>query len=138
MKRLTHMGEHGPYWDKAVFDKLGGMEEDVIIDRLAAYEETGLDPEELKSLIPVPIGTPVYVGVPCVCHPTYAKRCQERQANPDKRWKACTIIRMDADRTGSNCAKIYERPFAISHIGKVGKTVFLTIEDAVASLKKEG
>lgn len=50
--RLTHMGEHGPYLDKAAFefDLFGGMAEDIIIERLAAYEETGLTPEEIAIM----------------------------------------------------------------------------------------
>lgn len=39
MERLTHQGEYGPYWDKSVFDKHHGMEEDLIIERLAYYED---------------------------------------------------------------------------------------------------
>lgn len=50
MERLTHQGEHGPYWDAEVFDKHGGMEEDLIIDRLAYYE----DMEEQGRLVVLP------------------------------------------------------------------------------------
>lgn len=110
-----------------------------IFERLAAYEDTGLNPEELKSLIPVPFGTRVYAIVQCGCYPQYAERCQTRQeAKTDNRMKAVAIHCLRKDCIRTNCAKIFERPFAISHIGKVGKSVFLTVEDAVASLKKEG
>ncbi|MBQ7828021.1 MAG: hypothetical protein IJ386_07125 [Clostridia bacterium] len=51
MERLTHQGEHGPHWDKSVFSKHHGMEKDLIIDRLAAYEDTGLEPEQIAELI---------------------------------------------------------------------------------------
>lgn len=59
MERLTHQGEQGPYWDKAVFDEHGGMEEDLIIDRLAYYE----DMEEQGWLVVLPmvdIGDTIY------------------------------------------------------------------------------
>ena len=58
MERLTHQGEQGPYWDKSVFDKHGGMEEDLIINRLAYYE----DMEEQGRLVVLPckVGDWVY------------------------------------------------------------------------------
>lgn len=51
MERLTRQGEIGPYWDKCVFSKHGGMEEDLIIDRLAHYEELEMTPEEIQQTL---------------------------------------------------------------------------------------
>lgn len=51
MERLTQMGDPrlGYHWDITAFCDMGLME-DIIIDRLGAYEDTGLTPEEIIEL----------------------------------------------------------------------------------------
>lgn len=50
MERLTQMGDPrlGYHWDITAFCDMGLME-DIIIDRLGAYEDTGLTSEEIIS-----------------------------------------------------------------------------------------
>ena len=51
MERLTQMGDPGLgyCWTKFAFSDVAIME-DMIIDRLGAYEDTGLTPEEIISI----------------------------------------------------------------------------------------
>lgn len=51
MERLTQMGDPrlGYHWDITAFCDMGLME-DIIIDKLGAYEDTGLTPEEIIEL----------------------------------------------------------------------------------------
>lgn len=51
MERLTQMGDPGLgyCWTKLAFSDVAIME-DMIIDRLGAYEDTGLTPEEIEQL----------------------------------------------------------------------------------------
>lgn len=51
MERLTQMGDPrlGYHWDITAFCDMGLME-DIIIDKLGAYEDTGLTPEEIEQL----------------------------------------------------------------------------------------
>ena len=51
MERLTQMGDPrlGYHWDITAFCDMGLME-DIIIDKLGAYEDTGLTPEEITSI----------------------------------------------------------------------------------------
>ena len=51
MERLTQMGDPGwgYCWTKLAFSDVAIME-DMIIDRLGAYEDTGLTPEEIEQL----------------------------------------------------------------------------------------
>ncbi len=110
MERLTHQGEHGPYWDKAVFDKHGGMEEDLIIDRLAYYE----DMEEQGRLVVLPckVGDTVYRKLTLTCQK-----------------ETVIVIGLDDEGIyiGTTCGTYRKHDF--------GKTVFLTREEAENALK---
>lgn len=50
MERLTQMGDPrlGYHWDITAFCDMGLME-DIIIDRLGVYEDTGLTPEQIEQ-----------------------------------------------------------------------------------------
>ena len=130
MKRLTIRNSDG-----SVSQPLYTTVADVFF-RLAAYEDTGLEPEELKSIFPVPIGSTVYVMETCRCGPGYAERCQSgKTANAEKRKKAVETRYLGINRRCVNCVKLFERPFNLSHIGKVGKTVFATREEAEKAME---
>lgn len=102
-----------------------------MIDRLAAYEDTGMTPEELRRIFPVPIGTKVYVVETCRCGMGYAERCQAGAVkNAEKRKKAIEVKCLGKNRRCMNCAKLFERPFGLNHLDKVGKSVFLSRKDA--------
>lgn len=120
------------------------------IGRYAAALETAIQAMEkldeieewLKKqeagLLPVPFGTTVFVVEVCRCH-AYGAEIKEKWADCANRCtKAVTVIPLGHNRRCMNCAKIFERPFSEKYIGKVGKTVFLTREEAEAALKGEG
>ena len=118
MERLTHQGEHGPYWDKSVFDKHGGMEEDLIIDRLAYYEN--LEEQGRLVVLPCKVGTTIYTtrwwdDVPETCTDSKGKKFQR-------------MIRRH------KVTKDKFSPFGLDYI-QFGEEVFLTREEAEAALR---
>lgn len=134
MKRLTHMGEHGPYWDKSVFDPFAGMEEDIIIERLAAYEETGLTPEQFKNAketlecfdnIGIKRGNEIVraeqegrlVVLPCKVGATV--------------WR---IFAPDGREPVISAHTLMSADYIVRWIDKFGKTVFMTREEAESAL----
>ena len=116
MERLTHQGEHGAYWDKSVFDKHGGMEEDLIIDRLARYE----DLEEQGRLVKLPckIGDDVF-------------RIYDGKVYAD--WQIAYIEVYEDE-----IVLIDDSDNAIMYPADVGKTVFFSRREAESALRKGG
>lgn len=126
MERLTHQGEHGPYWDKAVFNKHGGMEEDLIIDRLAYYEN--LEEQGQLVVLPCKIDAIIYqLKENCECtvghthlHNTCHRptSCYECPAVKIKRW-------------------IIETTFSLDMLDRIGKDFFVTLDEAERVLEKK-
>ncbi len=56
---------NGHRWGPAFFPGDGYKEYDAILDRLAAYEDTGLEPDEIQHWIPVSEGLPKNTVIGC-------------------------------------------------------------------------
>lgn len=166
MERLTekHFGNEGYYMkcsedchapqdciDCAAFDKL--------VDRLAAYEDTGLEPEDFKkafnegALLKL---TAQYLGTtPDRLHEWVKADKEDRlvalpaktvweltlDAGPDCDMK-CPVDVWDEALGCDFCGKAklfaYERPCTQERLKELGKTVFLTREEAETALAGEG
>lgn len=114
------------------------------LNRLAAYEDTGMTPEEIDVLkkqvagiAPITFGTPVYEIRICSCYVRKNGFYEKAAACSDRCAKAVAVVPIGLSTRKMHCAKIFERTFSYTHIGKVGKTVFLTREEAEAAVKKE-
>lgn len=94
-----------------------------------------LDAEENGELIrlPIAIGKPVYVLEKCCCGLHYDCRTNKK-ANAKR--KAIEIVEVKKDRM-HNCVKIFERPFRVEYLNRIGKTVFETLEEAKAAVEKK-
>lgn len=125
------------------------------IDRLAAYEDTGLEPQEIKDILEL------FHSYRHICGETPPDRLRELvEADREGRcvvlpaktvfeltWDAgpdCDMIcplTIDGEGQCDFCDKgemfIYERKCRQEHIDCIGKTVFLTREAAEAALKGE-
>ena len=87
--------------------------------------------------LPCAVGDTVYVIEPCTCYSRfYANSCKEH-FNDDKRIKALLIVPRGTHsyRAYASCFKLFERKFQLKHLNKIGKTVFLTREEAERALK---
>lgn len=84
---------------------------------------------------PCKVGDKVYVIEQCGCYSTnYAEKCHKRQENCNTK-KYLRVVALPAI-SGGKCLKLFERPFKKEWIFKVGKTVFLTREEAEKALKE--
>lgn len=125
------------------------------VERLAAYEETGLTPEESKRMSNILMD----VGIDYNCSWEYVKnwllddRLRElAEADKDGRLVVLpckvgdTIYHISKVRTShfeddkiiiddEGRWKIYEMPFALIHLPYIGKSYFLTREEAEAALE---
>jgi len=117
----------------------GGQNEEYsgpAIDRLAVYEDTGLEPEEAQKLadakregrlvmLPCKVGTPVYRIGAGVCKWREIDRCNDY----------CSGYEYEDCWEGG--LEVLKEKFCFEMLGKVGKTVFLTREEAEAALEAQ-
>ncbi len=88
-----------------------------------------------KSLfveLPCEVGTPVYVIEFCHCYNSYEEQCRRRRTKASK-WLSVTKL---PSSHHTKCVKLFERPFKIEYLIRIGKTVFLTKEEAEKKLKE--
>ena len=83
---------------------------------------------------PCKVGDVVYVIEPCACYNKYSEfdKCHRRRTKAT-RW--LKMVRVPS-KHHTKCLKLFERPFRIEYLNKIGKTVFLTREEAEAKLKE--
>lgn len=83
---------------------------------------------------PCKVGDMVYVIEPCSCFNGYRtfEECHKRRTNATK-WIEAVMV---ANRRHNRCMKLFERPFKMDYFNKIGKTVFLTKEEAEKKLKE--
>ena len=83
---------------------------------------------------PVKVGNMVYVIEPCVCYNGYRdfEECHHRRTKATK-W--IDMVRVPK-KHHTKCLKLFERPFKVEYLNKIGKTVFLTKEEAEKALKR--
>ena len=84
---------------------------------------------------PVKIGDTVYVIEPCTCYNNYRTydECHHRRTKATK-W--IEMVRVPKKHS-TKCLKLFERPFKIEYLNKIGITVFLTKEQAEQALYGE-
>lgn len=102
------------------------------VDRLAAYEETGLEPEELAQaekdgrlvVLPCKVGDTVYRVGASICKWREIDHCDEYCDGWQYRdcWEGTRAV--------------LEEKFSLCDLESIGKTVFLTREAAEAALKE--
>lgn len=81
---------------------------------------------------PCNVGDIVYVIEPCSCFSGYRtfEECHHRRTNATKWIKAVMV----ANKHHNRCMKLFERPYKPEYHFKIGKTVFLTKEEAEQAL----
>lgn len=86
--------------------------------------------------LPCKVGDDVYVIEPCTCFNNYRsfEECHRRRTAATK-WIDIVNVQKKHHK---KCLKLFIRPFKIEYLNKVGKTVFLSREDAERALRKEG
>lgn len=112
-----------------------------VVARLAAYEDTGLEPEDIDALLKRAHGLAgLLVSISCGCAVSYARLQELAQAEKDGRLvvlpcKAGTPVWEIGDFDGGNLKR---RPFSVEDMSfwRFGITVFRTREEAEAALKK--
>lgn len=139
-KKLAFLLATSPY-----LDTVSGSYDEAARDLVAngvvtVYEDIGLTAEELRKVFPVPLGKPVYVVERCTCLRHDKPLCHRSEnVKVAARWKAETVIPMENTKRGKrHCEKVFLRPFDLKHVGQVGKTVFLTMDEVHAALKRRG
>ena len=104
--------------------------------------------------LPCAVGEPIYQIVYCRCgNPQYyeAKQCMKRTTKSTPKcygqvmslqmgrkvfWDDFYGHKYQYIPKGTICHKIYQRPFALKMIDEVGKTVFVTLEEAEKALER--
>lgn len=84
-------------------------------------------------VLPCKMGDDVYVIEPCTCFNKYRsfEECHRRRTAATK-W--IDIVNVQKKHS-KKCLKLFIRPFKIEYLNKVGKTVFLSREEAERALK---
>lgn len=79
------------------------------------------------------VGETVYVIEPCTCYNNYSdfEQCHHKRTKATK-W--IEMVRVPKKHF-TKCLKLFERPFKVEYINKIGKTVFLTREEAEEALR---
>ena len=77
---------------------------------------------------PCKVGDKVYVIEPCTCYNNYSEfdKCHHKRTKATK-W--IEMVRVPKKHF-TKCLKLFERPFKIEYLNNIGKTVFLTKEEA--------
>ena len=106
-----------------------------IVNKLAEYE----DAEELGLLLRLPckMGDMVYVLETCHCYNNYKENqnCHHAKTKATKYIEIVRVPKKHNSRSNTNCVKLYERPFKMDYLAKIGKSVFLTKEEAEQKLE---
>lgn len=91
--------------------------------------------ENCVIVLPCKVGDTVYVIEPCTCYNNYSDfdKCHHRRTKATK-W--LEMVRVPK-KHHTKCLKLFERPFRVEYLNKIGKTVFLTREEAEKALGKE-
>lgn len=146
MERTTQKDERGYYLvgdgiysDEGTPEKFRGDD----VDRLAAYEDTGLEPEEIGALKSREKGlVELLNGVSCGCAVTYTRLRELAQADREGQ---CVVLPCKIGSTVYSHARrldgtdyVQETEFWWSDIPEIGKTVFLTREEAEDALSERG
>lgn len=112
-----------------------------IFNRLAAYEDTGLSPEEVRSMRTAYDENQVpYMIEAAGSEAVHLYNLLQAEAEgrlivlPCKVGDTVYVIGTDFE-SGRLEGRIYKEPFNLSHIAKLGKWVFLTREEAEAAMK---
>ena len=121
------------------------------LDRLAAYEDTGLEPEDIDALQKREQGlAEMLVQVSCGCAVSYTRLAELAKAEKDGRlvvlpYKIGDLVYQIAVRRkylNHSMSTPYIKAIEIKaenahkYIDEIGKTVFLTREEAETALKK--
>lgn len=98
--------------------------------------------DDKTYILPVAIGTPIYVLKSCYCHETYANQhCKMLSGKIHGNTTVIAVIRLPDKHKGSyrtRCIKIYKRPFdPVKHLSKWGKSAFATEDEAVEMAKSK-
>lgn len=147
MERMTHRYTNGEAWASIYKVSACGEHEckGTIIERLAAYEDTGLEPEEVaerlrtcKELVQIFERADLYNGIGPIEH-----ICELSQAEKDGRLMVLPVkegakiyrVRFNFD---GNCYEIIEKDFDLGRFRPedFGRIIFRTREEAEAALKK--
>ena len=85
-------------------------------------------------VLPCKVGDMVYVIEPCACYNDYSEydKCHHRRTKATK-W--IDMVRVPK-KHHTKCLKLFVRPFKIEYLNKVGKTVFLSREEAISKLQE--
>lgn len=101
-----------------------------LLVKLGEYEDA--EEQGLLLRLPIGIGYLCYVVEKCRCGKHY--KCNNNKANARKR--AIIVESWKEDLTLRYCLKVFERPFKVDYLKNIGKTVFLTEEEAEQALAK--
>ena len=82
---------------------------------------------------PCKVGDKVYVIEPCNCGHKYGERCSANRIRKNTKW--LEIVKLPPTHHHTRCLKLFARPFRIEYLNRIGKTVFLTKEEAEQVLK---
>jgi hypothetical protein len=84
--------------------------------------------------LPCEVGQTVYVLEPCQCYNDYREfeHCHHRRTKATK-W--IEMVRLPS-KHHTKCLKLFERGFKLEYLSKIGKTVFLSKEQAEKALKE--
>ena len=132
MAELTSYDDYDwkEFWNKELLDDVDFLRLQPAFDKLAEYED--LEEQGLILKLPCKFGDLVYVLENCHCYRDFDQKCHRQ------RTKATKYIEMTCVRTEPRtiCIKLCVRPFKTEYINKMGKTVFLTKEEAEEKLKE--
>ena len=81
---------------------------------------------------PCKVGQTVYVIEPCNCGHKYGELCGGNRIRKNTKW--LEIVKLPPAHHYTRCLKLFERPFRIEYLNRIGKTVFLTKEEAEKAL----
>ena len=106
-------------------------------EELLAYKD--LEEQGLLLKLPCKVGDMVYVLEPCHCYNNYKENqnCHRAKTKATKYIEVVRVSKKYNSRSNTNCVKLYERPFKMDYLTKIGKTVFLTKEEAEKALEME-
>lgn len=126
MERLTYIDHLGWYANGNDGERMRGSH----INRLAAYEDTGLTPEEIKGLVVLPCRRGDRLFVLTSDSPDGIEETKCKRITIVNRWDRSTarvIAKCVYDDWGKAVREFWPEDF--------GKTVFMTREEAEAALK---
>lgn len=84
---------------------------------------------------PCNVGDKVYVIEQCSCSHKYGERCSANRIRKNTKW--LEIVKLPPTHHYTRCLKLFARPFRIEYLNRIGKTVFLTREEAEKALKRK-